>query len=164
MQSIGASWKLSQEKFDETIEMWGKIMSWEKFTKGELAKFYVTMGMIPKDHFIWKTWLEFTQNKRIKMAERRKEERKKEFEERKKDNVTNEGIFCTICLMGMLKVDDMRGEDNIIILSKEFLRRDPKDNKKEAYGYYWEYTISQRDDPELFLEVKQSKAIFFRSM
>jgi hypothetical protein len=155
--------KVTQKLFDETFEIGSRIMTWWSFSPGELSKFYINMWMFPKDNILRTTWLEFTKSKRVKNDSKKKESIRKEFEDRKKDNVNNEGVFCTVCLLGMHKVEDFRGIDNIIILSKEFLRRDPKDNKKEAFGYYWSYMISERDSPDLFLEVKQSKTIFFRS-
>lgn len=163
ISSNPGSWKMSQDEYERTMDIGWRVMNKEPFTAWELSRFYINMGMLPKEHSFWTTRLEFTKNKRAKDQEKRKSEMRAEFEAWKRDNVTNEWDLCIVVVMSVLKIEDFRGEDNIIVLSKEFLRRDPKDNKKEAYGYYWDFTVSERDMPELFVEIKSSKLIFFKS-
>jgi len=157
------SWRMSQSEYERTFDIGGRIMNKEPFTPGELSRFYINMGMLPRTHPFRAARLAFAWEKREKNAAKRITQKKVEFDMRCKDSIASEWQLATVVVMRMEKVESMWVIDNIIVLSKEFLRRDPKDAKKEAYWYYWVYTLSQNEDPELFHEVKTSQRIFYKS-
>jgi len=65
--------------------------------------------------------------------------------------------------MEVKKYDTFRGDDEIIVLSKEFLRRDPGDKTKQAFGYYGVWNVSSIDHPEHYNSIKKDNTILFRN-
>ena len=152
----------TQEQFDYVVELGWRIMSWEKVSTSDLWLFILTLKRLPRSA-IHDAWDSFRATALEAKKVQKDQEYWKSFRQWSVDNVTNEWQLCSICIMEVKKYDTFRGDDEIIVLSKEFLRRDPGDKTKQAFGYYGVWNVSSIDHPEHYNSIKKDNTILFRN-